>query len=96
MSDVPQTTPHEAPLEQVWRVCAYLRRAEGQKCKQCPRTIEIENHGPGKRMCVGLAEEIINVVETGSPWRDGRTLPAPILASARNAQPSGDSSDAGS
>ena len=50
-----------------WAICPYLR--DHQSCKGCPREETDEDHGPFVRACRLLAEEVINICQTGNPWR---------------------------
>ena len=54
-----------SPSDQVWRVCAYLRE---ETCKRCAPVGEIDGE-PVYWGCHLLAQETINVVETGNAWR---------------------------
>ena len=62
------------PSEQVWRVCGYMRISDERTCKRCPASEDYGHHGRVSRGCYLIAAEMINVVETGSPWRDGRKV----------------------
>lgn len=64
------------PNEQVWTVCSYLKRAEGQTCKQCPQMIWMDEFA--MLGCYLHAREVINVVETGNPWRKDTTIKIPV------------------
>lgn len=57
---------HKFSDELVWRVCAYMR---GKECQHCPHSFLLNDYGICYNMCRSLAEEMINVVETGDPWR---------------------------
>ena len=66
----------EIPLsEQVWLVCGYLGILEDRKCKKCPRW-ESHREEHVVKGCYMIAKELINVVETGSAWRDHRKIDA--------------------
>ena len=63
----------------VHRVCQITKG----ECKYCP--LAFEDHGETYvHGCVAIAEEIINVVETGNPWRKTDKVKAPwtILSKA--------------
>lgn len=62
------------PDEQVWRMCAYMRRADGKRCQRCPEWQHDDVHGPFTRGCRMAAAETVNVAETGSAWRDERKV----------------------
>lgn len=51
--------------ETVYRVCPFLR--DLKPCMRC--TTEMFDGEPYTRGCFALAREIVNVVETGNPWR---------------------------
>lgn len=56
----------------VWAVCRYLRvrLPDGQdECKFCPDWEDDKIHGPRKAGCRLMAEEVINICQTGNPWR---------------------------
>lgn len=55
-----------ASLETVWAVCPYLR---GTECMNCPRTETIHGHEDCVRACFALAEEAVNIAQTGNAWR---------------------------
>lgn len=61
-----------ADAEKVYRVCPYLAGRNLQPCKRCDpwRIAEgWEELGRLKRGCYALAEEVVNLVETGNAWR---------------------------
>ena len=57
--------------ETVHRVCQFLREEVGphvgieMKCERCPVSIETP-YGPGTHMCVARAQELIEIVRSGS------------------------------
>lgn len=55
-----------AALETVWAVCPYLR---GNDCLKCPRTETVHGHEGCVRACFALAEEAVNIAQTGNAWR---------------------------
>lgn len=44
---------------QVWGVCPYLRKLE--RCAGCPAWEDDNDHGPVKRGCRALAEEVCRI-----------------------------------
>jgi len=50
-----------------WAICPYLRDQE--PCDGCPRWEDDEAHGPFARGCRLMAEEVVNICQTGNPWR---------------------------
>lgn len=63
---------------EVWRVCHVITG----DCKRCPATEIIDIDGAGDectRACRLQAEECINVVETGNPWRKTEGVRAPWI-----------------
>jgi len=48
-------------------ICPYLR--DLKECERCPVSENDKNHGPYTRGCRLLAEEVINICQTGNPWR---------------------------
>lgn len=48
-------------------MCPYLRNF--RPCKNCPEWEEDERHGKIKRGCYGVAEEVMNICQTGHPHR---------------------------
>lgn len=78
--------------EAVWRVCEVIKG----DCKRCPATEEMPPHGLCIRACYHQAEECVNTVETGNPWRktgdvrepfiSAMPLPSPPLADADTAE----------
>lgn len=61
--------------EKVWRACEWLRLIEDKHCERCHASEEI--HGETcTNSCRVAAEEIVNVVETGNPWRKPEPWPA--------------------
>lgn len=65
--------------EAVWRVCHALRTADGKPCDRCPmrETIHSEAYMRG---CYLQASQIVNIVETGNPWRRTENVKAPWVA----------------
>lgn len=57
----------EAKLEDVWATCPYLRGLE--ECKRCPRTETVNDHENCTRACFALAQEVVNIAQTGNAWR---------------------------
>lgn len=51
----------------VHAICPYLHNFKD--CKKCPEWETDEKHGPWKRGCYHMAEEVINICQTGNPWR---------------------------
>lgn len=51
----------------VWAICPYLRNMKD--CRGCPEWEDDPDHGPVKRMCRGIAQEVVNICQTGDPWR---------------------------
>lgn len=68
---------HEYQPAQVYAVCEYMLRHDGmdERCLKCPMREFSEKHGETIRGCVYEAQEIINVVETGNPWRKNEPWP---------------------
>ena len=67
------------PSDQLtWLVCPYLIGSSGQACQKCPRFEKHLKYGQTVRECRMMAEEVVNIVQTGNPW--GR--PYPAMASA--------------
>jgi hypothetical protein len=54
----------------VWATCAFLKeyKDSDRTCNKCPAE-EVYLRDPCTRACRLIAQEIINVVETGNPWR---------------------------
>jgi hypothetical protein len=50
----------------VWRVCQAQR--DDLVCKHCPRW-EDSHCGKVQRGCFAVANELVNIVQTGNPWR---------------------------
>ena len=48
-------------------ICPYLRNYE--KCRECPEWEIDEVHGPLKQGCYFAAQEVMNICQTGNPWR---------------------------
>lgn len=53
----------------VWLVCRYLLDGVERPCQLCPAWEEHPRHGRCKRGCRSAAEEVVNIVQTGNPWR---------------------------
>lgn len=70
-----------ADAETVWRVCQALRTADGLGCQKCP-----SSRGDGDdgctRGCYLQAVELVNIVQTGNPWRKTTDVRAPWVAFA--------------
>lgn len=62
-----QTT--EADDHLVWLVCRYMPGRDDLVCDRCPAWEEHPKHGRCKRGCRAMAEEVVNIVQTGNPWR---------------------------
>jgi hypothetical protein len=61
--------------ELIWLVCPYLRQSQPgldfeSGCLHCPEWEEDERYGKVQRMCYGRAREVVNIVQTGDPWRN--------------------------
>lgn len=54
-----------------WIACAYFDMAKGGNwnCKQCPEMIDDPQHGPVYPGCRLIAQELVNICQTGNPWR---------------------------
>lgn len=48
-------------------VCARLR---GKPCKECPAWRHDKQYGKVQAFCYGLAEELMNIVKHGGPWKE--------------------------
>lgn len=66
--------PKSATPEAVWRVCHVLTA----DCKRCAPEEEMPPHGLCVRGCYHQAEECVNTVETGNPWRKTEGVRAPF------------------
>jgi hypothetical protein len=66
----------------VHRVCHLLRIADDKACKHCPASEELHGEKDCTRGCYALANEIVNTVQTGNPWRktEGVKPPWAVLA----------------
>lgn len=62
-------TPVEADDELIWRICPYVRGNGDDKCDRCPRWEQHKRFGQVQRGCRALAEEVVNICQTGNPWR---------------------------
>lgn len=51
----------------VWAICPYMR--SGQPCEHCPERERDENDVAFIRGCRLAAHEVINICQTGNPWR---------------------------
>lgn len=69
-------------MKRVHRVCYLItqlentaRDGEPQRtvCEECPAWERSEHYGRVKRGCRALAEEMVNVAQTGDPWRRKRS-----------------------
>ncbi len=63
-----------AKFSKIHAVCEYLRNYSGgahKPCEQCPAW-ESGPYGKTQRMCRGIAEEVIRIAKTGSPYRNAR------------------------
>ena len=60
------TADHDAIVH---AICPYLRNLED--CKGCPEWLDDERHGQVQRGCYALAEEVMNICQTGHPHRKG-------------------------
>lgn len=58
--------PTDADEATVWRVCQAQR--DDLVCKRCPRW-EDSHRGKVQRGCFAVANELVNIVQTGNPWR---------------------------
>lgn len=56
-----------ADPEKVYAVCPYIRNL--LVCKRCDPWRDVQHIGRMKRGCYALAEEVVNIVETGNAWR---------------------------
>jgi hypothetical protein len=86
----PVLTPHgvnaEAEPAAVWRVCEVINATVGP-CKRCPAKYMHDGEAYF-RGCYLHAQECINTVETGNPWRKTGDVRAPFVAlSASTASP---------
>lgn len=70
-------TPKSAAPEAVWRVCHVINASVGP-CKKCPAKYVREGEAY-TRGCYLHAEECINTVETGNPWRKTEGVRAPFV-----------------
>lgn len=59
----------------VWRVCHVITG----DCKRCP-AVEMHHGDPCTRGCYLHAEECVNTVETGNPWRKTDGVRDPFIA----------------
>lgn len=61
--------------EALWRVCRVIKG----DCRQCAATVIIDDepYTPG---CYLHAQEAVNTVETGNPWRKTEGVKAPWVA----------------
>lgn len=72
-----QSDPSNGPVtEAVWRVCHVLTA----DCKRCPPSEDMPPHGECIRGCYHKAEECVNTVETGNPWRKTEGVRPPFVA----------------
>lgn len=53
----------------VWLVCRYMPGRDDLTCDRCPAWEERPKRGRCKRGCRAMAEEVVNIVQTGNPWR---------------------------
>lgn len=53
----------------VHAICSYLR--DLKPCKNCPEWTEDPDYGPVAPGCYVLAEEVMNICQTGHPHRHG-------------------------
>jgi hypothetical protein len=53
----------------VWLICPYMFGREDKPCQRCPRWEEHPKRGQVVRGCRLVAEEAVNIVQTGNPWR---------------------------
>jgi len=53
-------------VSKVHRVCEYIEqmRSLDGKCKRCPRWTNAGKYGRAKRLCRGIAEELIQLVRS--------------------------------
>lgn len=58
----------------VHAICPYLRRRLDD-CKKCPEWEEFGRLGKAQRACYSLAQEVMNICQTGHPHRKGDVQP---------------------
>lgn len=51
----------------IWKICPYLHNLND--CKKCPAWEKDKHYGKVKNMCRGLAEEVLNIAQTGNEFR---------------------------
>ena len=64
----PSAKLSDAEEQMVWRICPYLRPS-GDDCLKCPRWTFDPAHDWVQRGCFALANEVVNIAQTGNPWR---------------------------
>jgi hypothetical protein len=74
-----EDTLYDSDDQKVWATCDYLRKireikstksTDSIRCEKCPALEYHEEYDiQTVRGCRLLAQEMINVVETGNPWR---------------------------
>lgn len=76
-----------ADQEDVWRVCHALRTADDKDCEHCPPSEDFNGHGDCTRGCYMIAVELVNITETGNPWRKTADVKAPWTTKAAPSPP---------
>lgn len=59
--------PAAVDPEQVWSVCKYIEGRNLEPCRRCAPWETDPDHGKVRRVCYGLAQEVVNIVLTGHP-----------------------------
>lgn len=72
------------PDEIVWAVCPSVSGRDLKECERCPRS-EMMRGEMCVRGCRAMAEEVVNIAQTGNPWRraDPATIPPRWQAASR-------------
>lgn len=65
----------------VHAICPYLR--DFKPCEECPKWQTDEKYGKVTKGCYVLANEVMNICQTGHPHRHGEQTNSPILTAAR-------------
>jgi hypothetical protein len=65
----PAPQASDADPELIWRICPYLRLRTDEPCHRCPRWEKDRDHDWVQRGCFALAQEVVNICQTGNAWR---------------------------
>lgn len=66
----PANDPVEIPPRAtVHAVCKYVTGRDLESCRKCPPWEIDPKHGFFRRGCYGLAQEVVNIAQTGDAWR---------------------------